>query len=49
MTARSIIQLFDNYQKERLAFVHAVADLALRPQNVELLEEANVLGTQPAF
>lgn len=44
MTARTIIQLLDNYQKERLTFVHAVADMALRPQTVELLEEANILG-----
>lgn len=44
MTARTILQLFDNYQKERLTFVQTVADLALRPQNVELLEQAGVLG-----
>lgn len=44
MTARTILQLFDNYQRERLTFVQNVAELALRSQNVELLEQAGALG-----
>lgn len=45
MTARTILQIFENYQKARLCFVQAVSDLALRPQNIELLENAGFLGS----
>lgn len=44
MTSRSILQVFDNYQKSRLVFVQAISDLATRPQNVEIMKSANVLG-----
>lgn len=44
MTTRSILQIFDQYQKARVAFVQTVADLAIRPQNVEILLDARVLG-----
>ncbi|XP_012251743.2 sperm-associated antigen 6-like [Athalia rosae] len=43
MTARIILQVFDEYQKARVSFVQTVADLASRAQNVESLENAGVL------
>ncbi|KZC11851.1 PREDICTED: sperm-associated antigen 6 [Dufourea novaeangliae] len=43
MTARSILQVFDQYQKARLLFVQSVADYASRPNNIECLEAAGVL------
>lgn len=47
MTARSLLQVFENYQKARLAFVQTVADLALRSQNNEVMKKSNVLGKFP--
>ena len=44
MTARSILQIFDQYEKTRLNFVKTVAELALRPTNIPTLHEAKVLG-----
>lgn len=44
MTARSILQVFDQYQRARIQFVQSVADLALRPQNVEYLDQGGALG-----
>lgn len=44
MTSRSILQVFENYQKSRLAFAQTISDLATRPQNVELMKGAHVLG-----
>lgn len=44
MTTRSISQIFDQYQKARVSFVQTIADLAMRPQNVEILMDARVLG-----
>lgn len=44
MTARSILQVFDHYQKARIQFVQTVADLALRQQNIEYLDQAGALG-----
>lgn len=43
MTARTILQVFDQYQKARLHFVQTVADLASRSSNVECLQAAGVL------
>ncbi|XP_076256219.1 uncharacterized protein LOC143193752 [Rhynchophorus ferrugineus] len=43
MTTRSILQVFENYQKARLTFVQTVADLALRSQNNEIMKKANIL------
>ncbi|KAJ9600980.1 hypothetical protein L9F63_000818 [Diploptera punctata] len=43
MTARIILQAFDQYQKARTTFVHTVADLATRVQNIEHLVNAGVL------
>lgn len=44
MTARSILQVFERYQKERVSFVQNIAELAIRPQNVDILNQAHVLG-----
>lgn len=44
MTARSILQAFDAYRMARMSFVQTVAELAARPQNVDILLGANVLG-----
>lgn len=44
MVSRGILQIFDQYQKSRLVFVQAVAELALRPQNTEILRKAGILG-----
>ncbi|KAH1011210.1 hypothetical protein HUJ04_000627, partial [Dendroctonus ponderosae] len=43
MTSRSILQVFENYQKSRLAFAQTISDLATRPQNVDLMKGAHVL------
>ncbi|XP_024946712.1 sperm-associated antigen 6 isoform X5 [Cephus cinctus] len=43
MTARTIVQVFDQYQKARMSFVQTVADLASRTHNVECLENAGAL------
>ncbi|XP_075949268.1 uncharacterized protein LOC142951544 [Anarhichas minor] len=44
MTQRQIIQVFEQYQKSRMQFVQAVADLAARPQNIEILQNAGVMS-----
>lgn len=43
MTARIIVQLFEQYQKARSQFVQTVADLANRQSNVECLHTTGVL------
>ncbi|XP_017884671.1 sperm-associated antigen 6-like isoform X3 [Ceratina calcarata] len=43
MTARSILQVFDQYQKARLFFVQSIADFASKSNTVECLEAAGVL------
>ncbi|KAJ8679410.1 hypothetical protein QAD02_015197 [Eretmocerus hayati] len=43
MTARIILQVFDQYQKARMQFVQTVTDLASRPHNIEYLDNAGVL------
>ncbi|XP_050302037.1 sperm-associated antigen 6-like [Anthonomus grandis grandis] len=43
MTSRTILQVFENYQKSRLVFAQTVSDLASRQQNVELMKSAHVL------
>ncbi|XP_068438040.1 sperm-associated antigen 6 [Clinocottus analis] len=43
MTQRQIIQVFEDYQKSRMQFVQTVADLAARPQNVDILQNAGVM------
>nr|XP_050857318.1 sperm-associated antigen 6-like isoform X1 [Vespula vulgaris] len=43
MTARIILQVFDQYQKARLLFAQSIADLASKPNNIECLEAAGVI------
>uniref|UniRef100_A0A3P8UGZ2 Sperm-associated antigen 6 n=1 Tax=Cynoglossus semilaevis TaxID=244447 RepID=A0A3P8UGZ2_CYNSE len=43
MSQRQIIQVFQEYQKSRMQFVQTVADMASRPQNIEILHSAGVL------
>ncbi|MEQ2202372.1 Sperm-associated antigen 6 [Xenoophorus captivus] len=43
MSQRQIIQVFEQYQKSRMHFVQTVADLATRPQNTEILQNAGVM------
>ncbi|GAA6228340.1 sperm-associated antigen 6 [Lates japonicus] len=44
MSQRQIIQVFEQYQKSRMQFVQTVADLAARPQNTEILQNAGVMS-----
>ncbi|KAE8279966.1 Sperm-associated antigen 6 Axoneme central apparatus protein PF16-like protein [Larimichthys crocea] len=44
MSQRQIIQVFEQYQKARMQFVQTVADLASRPQNIEILHNAGVMS-----
>lgn len=44
-----MLQVFDNYQKARMSFVQSVAELALRPQNYEVLAQLKVLGEMQPF
>ncbi|CAK9796670.1 Sperm-associated antigen 6 [Anthophora plagiata] len=43
MTARSILQVFDQYQKARLFFVQSVADFASKSNTIGCLEAAGAL------
>nr|KAF7420548.1 hypothetical protein H0235_010845 [Vespula pensylvanica] len=43
MTARIILQVFDQYQKARLLFAQSIADLTSKPNNIECLEAAGVI------
>ncbi|EFJ27729.1 hypothetical protein SELMODRAFT_77299 [Selaginella moellendorffii] len=42
-TARSILQVVESFQKSRTLFARTIAELALKPQNVEILHNAGVL------
>ncbi|XP_008299598.1 sperm-associated antigen 6-like [Stegastes partitus] len=44
MSQRQIVQVFEQYQKSRMQFVQTVADLAARPQNIEILRNAGVMS-----
>ena len=44
MTSRSVLQVFEQYQKSRVTFVQTVAELATRPQNIESLQNAGVMA-----
>lgn len=44
MTTKSIIQLFDQYQKARLNFIKQISEIALRYNNIPILDENNILG-----
>ncbi|KAI8813947.1 armadillo-type protein [Cladochytrium replicatum] len=43
-TTRAVLAVFDKYQKDRLAFVQTVADLASREANVEALQTAGAMS-----
>jgi len=43
MTSRAVLQVFSDYQASRTKFVQTVAELALRPQNIECLQNAGVM------
>eukprot|EP00820_Chromera_velia_P018706 Cvel_27693.t1-p1 / transcript=Cvel_27693.t1 / gene=Cvel_27693 / organism=Chromera_velia_CCMP2878 / gene_product=Sperm-associated antigen 6, putative / transcript_product=Sperm-associated antigen 6, putative / location=Cvel_scaffold3496:6466-11229(+) / protein_length=470 / sequence_SO=supercontig / SO=protein_coding / is_pseudo=false len=42
--SRAVLQVFEEYQKARVAFVQTVADLATRPQNIDALQNAGVMA-----
>jgi len=44
MSQRLVLQVFEKYQKERVAFVTSVAEMATRPQNIEALQQAGVMA-----
>ncbi|KAK9808858.1 hypothetical protein WJX72_005235 [[Myrmecia] bisecta] len=44
MGTRSVLQVFEKYQKERVAFVSAVAEMAKAPQNIEALQQAGAMA-----
>ena len=43
-SSRTVLQVFEQYQKHRVAFVQTVAELATRPQNVDALQQAGVMA-----
>ncbi|KAM7439390.1 Sperm-associated antigen 6 [Porites harrisoni] len=44
MSSRKVIQVFEQYQKDRQTFVQSVADLASRPENIETLQNADAMA-----
>ena len=44
MSSRQVLQVFEQYQKARSNFVQTVSDLAMRPQNIETLQNAGVMS-----
>lgn len=44
MATRAVLQSFERYQKERVAFVTSVAEMAKNPQNIEALQQAGVMA-----
>ena len=44
MTSRAVLQVFEDYQASRTTFVQTVAELAVRPQNIEALQNAGVMS-----
>ena len=44
MTSRAVLQVFEDYQASRTKFVQTVAELSLRPQNIESLQNAGVIS-----
>ena len=41
--ARAVLAVFETYQKARVEFVQTIAELATRPQNIEVLQNAGVM------
>eukprot|EP00877_Chromochloris_zofingiensis_P010277 jgi/Chrzof1/5502/Cz16g05190.t1 len=44
MATRAVLQTFERYQKERVAFVTSVAEMAKNPQNIEALQQAGAMA-----
>ena len=44
MTSKAILNVFEDYQQSRTKFVQTVAELAMRPQNIEALQNAGVMS-----
>ncbi|CEO94673.1 Sperm-associated antigen 6 [Plasmodiophora brassicae] len=44
MTSRSVLQVFEEYQAARTTFVQTVAEHAVRPANIEALQNAGVMA-----
>lgn len=42
--SRAVLQVFTNYQAARTSFVQTIADLANRPQNIEVLQSNGALA-----
>jgi len=42
--ARAVLQIVEEYQKARVTFVQAVADLASKPHNIDSLYNAGIMG-----
>ena len=45
--ARAVLAVFETYQKARVEFVQTIAELATRPQNIEVLQNAGELSLAP--
>merc|ERR1711988_387394 len=41
--ARAVLAVFETYQKGRIEFVQQIAEFALRPQNIQVLQNAGVM------
>eukprot|EP00118_Oscarella_pearsei_P025807 m.308804 g.308804 ORF g.308804 m.308804 type:complete len:503 (+) comp44865_c0_seq1:76-1584(+) len=44
MSARQVLQVFEQYQKARTQFVQTIAEFSSRPANIELLQNAGVMA-----
>jgi len=42
--SRAVLQVFEDYQASRTKFAQTAADLAMRPQNIEALQNAGVMA-----
>ncbi|XP_014771891.1 sperm-associated antigen 6 [Octopus bimaculoides] len=44
MSLRQVLQVFEQYQKDRTKFVQTIAELASRPQHIETLQNAGIMS-----
>lgn len=44
MATRAVLQTFERYQKERVEFVTAIAEMSKNPQNIEPLQQAGAMS-----
>ena len=42
--SRAILQVFEDFQRSRLTFVNTVAELAIRPQNIDALYSGGAIN-----